>query len=285
MLLTNFQSLLPVLRTEGVPPEVLMETYQEVGPILVIDDDEGDRRLALAALRVIPTTEAAVACESLIDAVEQLRDGLQPSVVILDLSLPGISSLWAGISMLRAQHVRAPVIVWTGRPDALQAPLFEALIHRGADDVVLKEDAHTQPILVRAVRAAIHRRYNPEYNVVYQLGELRDQLVAHRKGFSDLPAQIAEAVKAAVLEATSSLPAPTPAILAPSPAPHPIPAPEPGPEAASAPPAAPMEPAPDEGSALLTRLRSSPAVAAIGLVVGGAIAEAIRLLSSWWSSP
>jgi two-component system response regulator MtrA len=83
------------------------------GPILVVDDDPVMRYVLIGSLRDLAPSVAVVSDgESVLDAVRRLR----PSLIVLDLELPGIQ----GEEVLRALRVEAasmdvPVVIHTGR--------------------------------------------------------------------------------------------------------------------------------------------------------------------------
>ena len=77
--------------------------------VLLVDDDESLRRILARHLRTQGFTVAEA--DSAESAADQLRDGLRPSIVVLDLNLPGET----GWDLLRGSELSAagspPVII------------------------------------------------------------------------------------------------------------------------------------------------------------------------------
>ena len=123
----------------------------QAGPhVLVVDDIPEARAMARRALEQdgVRVSEAADG-RSALAAV----DGERPDLVLLDLSMPGMSGLEVLAQLRRTSDV--PVMVLSGREDESDRVLALDL---GADDYVLK------PFLVRELPARIRsvlRRYRP----------------------------------------------------------------------------------------------------------------------------
>jgi CheY-like chemotaxis protein len=84
-------------------------------PILLIEDD-AEVRVALCEM-LEAQGYVVIAVETAEAAVAQLEDGLRPSLVLVDLNLPGMSG-WDVVNYLEQQpHLRAvPRIVMSGIP-------------------------------------------------------------------------------------------------------------------------------------------------------------------------
>jgi CheY-like chemotaxis protein len=80
--------------------------------ILVVDDDP-DQRAVAAELLTLIGYEVVVACDGH-DALELLRAGLRPRVIVLDLAMPRMNG-WAFLEHLRGPERSAvPVVVTSG---------------------------------------------------------------------------------------------------------------------------------------------------------------------------
>jgi DNA-binding NarL/FixJ family response regulator len=78
----------------------------------------------------------------------EYADALNPDVIVLDLSLPGMSGVAAARALKRSGQRRAIVVLTRHEDDAF----VQALLDAGASAYVLKQSASQE--LVRAVRAA-----------------------------------------------------------------------------------------------------------------------------------
>jgi len=147
-----------------------------VNPIVTLDSVTDDSPLGQATIRLLLADDHAVVRSGLrllldaeddlevvaeagdVDEVRRYVLGHKPDVLVLDLNMPGESSLPA-IPSLREQHPDTQIVVLTMQND----PAFarEAL-RAGALGYVLKEAADTE--LVQAVRQAAQGRtyLNPE---------------------------------------------------------------------------------------------------------------------------
>ncbi|HEX9050799.1 MAG TPA: response regulator [Anaeromyxobacter sp.] len=109
--------------------------------ILVIDDD-GEQRALLGELLTLAGYAVVVACDGQ-DALELLRGGLRPAVIVLDLAMPRMSG-WTFLERLRGpERSSIPVLVTSG--DARARP------PSGADGCLLK------PVDAGAFRSEIGR--------------------------------------------------------------------------------------------------------------------------------
>ena len=123
-----------------------------LGRVLVVEDDPQVALLVLDALQEFGY-EVRVASNS--RETLQLAVTWRPAVVLLDLSLPGLSGE-AGLARLRREAPGVPVIVVSGNRDEEQA---RALLQLGAFDYVTKP--FQLLTLERAVAAAVARSGPP----------------------------------------------------------------------------------------------------------------------------
>jgi CheY-like chemotaxis protein len=102
------------------------------GTVLVVDDEEPVRNVASEILSYIGYEVLTAASGE--EAVEALRSGVRPDVVLLDIIMPG----WSGARTLleiRAIEPDLPVLISTGYADRAAN---ESLAHDGADGFVPK---------------------------------------------------------------------------------------------------------------------------------------------------
>jgi CheY-like chemotaxis protein len=108
------------------------------GRILIVEDD-ADYREALSVAMADAGAEVAVAADG-VDALAQLRSGLRPSVILLDLRLPrlgGEDFLRELRSDSRFEHL--PVITMTGGTGAVDGDDIVARLHKPVDVDDLRE--------------------------------------------------------------------------------------------------------------------------------------------------
>jgi CheY-like chemotaxis protein len=123
-------------------------TSDGTGPILVVDDDPKALKLAQAVLRGAGYETRC--CRSAKAALRAIA-GKAPSLVVLDLVMPGMS----GFELLKRLRQRStggwvPVIVWTGKD--LSREEREQLV-RQAQAVVAKQDGLA--MLVAGIQAHV----------------------------------------------------------------------------------------------------------------------------------
>ena len=148
----------------GVPEHCL--------PVLVIDDNEGDRRLAALQLGAVWPFDRDLKVECAADgetALEMIHTG-QFKLIVLDWNLPDISGAEI-LRMLYRHRVAAPVIVLSGLH---RADLHEDIESFGA--TFLNKDEMTPMTLSKAVGTAItlsRRRHSTvPVGVVQPLGQM-----------------------------------------------------------------------------------------------------------------
>lgn len=123
------------------------ETNQDGGSILIVEDDRGTselegQRLAQLGLRIERASAAA-------ETVELLKSS-QPSLMLLDYSLPGMNALDM-LALLKKDSVRVPpFIMVTGRGD--EAVAVESM-KAGALDYIVKDAAFLENLLPTAKKA------------------------------------------------------------------------------------------------------------------------------------
>ncbi len=121
----------------------------ELPPILIIDDDSGDRVLCQRVLKRMLgdrlTTLESDCGEGGLESIEKYN----PGCVLLDYSLPGINGLDV-LKRIRAKHRYLPVIVITGRGDV---PLAVQALKAGADDFI--EKPFEDETLLKVVQSAL----------------------------------------------------------------------------------------------------------------------------------
>ena len=124
----------------------------DVVRVLLVEDNEGDRRLVEEMLR--DTDDAAV-----LRSVARLEDALDPvgrglaDLVLLDLSLPDSFGI-DGVRRLRAAAPDIPVVVLSGNDDKQVA--LEA-VQAGAQDYLTKDNVDGET-LTKAMRYAVERQ-------------------------------------------------------------------------------------------------------------------------------
>lgn len=139
-----------------------MSVLVERGTVVLVIDDEVELRNTLVDALVMEGYEA-LPVPSADAAVSELAHGAQPSVIILDLWVPGMSSA-AFVRWLRASvHARLPVLVLSGAHalerieldvDAvLRKPFDASALMRAVDKLVRRRPAIKSATAPRA-RAA-----------------------------------------------------------------------------------------------------------------------------------
>jgi serine phosphatase RsbU (regulator of sigma subunit) len=118
--------------------------------VLLIEDDAGDAMLVSEELSEVPDSPRIEWAQSLHEASESLRRGVE--CVLLDLDLPDATGL-DGLRAIREQAPDTAVIVLTGRDDERMG--IQSL-GAGAQDYLVKGRVDG-PLLVRAIRYAIER--------------------------------------------------------------------------------------------------------------------------------
>jgi CheY-like chemotaxis protein len=88
-------------------------------PVLVVDDDEAVREAMTAVLETEGFHTAGAADGQ--EAIELLRRGLRPCLILLDLMMPRLDGeSFRRLQLGDARLAHVPVIVFSARPDAEQ---------------------------------------------------------------------------------------------------------------------------------------------------------------------
>lgn len=137
--------------------------------VLLVEDNPGDARLVLSALKASGSPSFHVNHEeTLAGAIDRLRSGPPFDVVLLDLGLPD-SSGTETLSRLQAAEAGVPVVIMTGLDDQRMA---ERALEAGAQDYLVKGDV-LDGTVPRTVRYAIYR-----YRAEMERQSLSNQLTA-----------------------------------------------------------------------------------------------------------
>ena len=123
--------------------------------LLLVEDNPGDARLVHEHLADVEGGRSLTLDDapSLAAAVAKVRAGLNPDIVLLDLSLPDSFGLET-LARWQAEAPALPVIVLTGSDDEA---LAVAAVREGAQDYLVKGRIDG-PLLLQAVRYAIERK-------------------------------------------------------------------------------------------------------------------------------
>lgn len=134
-----------------------MRTFESVGPVLVVDDDAALRQCVceLVEREGYSTIEAASGPDALVCAHEG-----SPSLVVLDVNLPGLSGYEVCSALRRLYGPRLPIIFLSG--ERIESFDRVAGLLLGADDYVVKPFAPDE-LLVR-VRRLLERGTNRNGN-------------------------------------------------------------------------------------------------------------------------
>lgn len=106
--------------------------------ILVVDDD-CEQRAAFDELLTLAGYEVVVACDGQ-QALELLRDGLRPTLIVLDLAMPRMSG-WAFLEHLRGpEQSSIPVLVTSGEAPDPPPSGADACLHKPVDVGVFRSE-------------------------------------------------------------------------------------------------------------------------------------------------
>lgn len=103
---TVFRILLPRddAAEPATPPPPLMPVPAPQGPILLVDDERVLLRVASLALR--QAGHEVIACEDAEEALERLREGMRPALLVTDVAMPGMD----GVGLARAAREVMPAL-------------------------------------------------------------------------------------------------------------------------------------------------------------------------------
>ena len=121
--------------------------------VLVVDDDELDRKAARRALRAGDPSVQVVEARNCAEALAALEGDSPPDAVLLDYQLPDGDGL-SVLRRTRARGLSTPIIMLTGHGDELVAV---ELMKAGAADYLAKGSL-TPDSLWRSLRAALRLR-------------------------------------------------------------------------------------------------------------------------------
>src|ERR1700678_4481578 len=99
--------------------------------ILLVDDDEADRRLFIEATREFDSTITCLAASDGLEALDWLQDGSRdvPDYIFLDLRMPGISGEECLMGIKKASRMaKVPVIVYTTSRDVQESVKLKRLV-------------------------------------------------------------------------------------------------------------------------------------------------------------
>ena len=115
--------------------------------VLVVDDVEDWRRFVSSMLRAEPFEIVGEASDGLMAV--QLAEQMQPTVVLLDIGLPGLDGIKAGAGIRRVAPDAKIVFV----SQQLDPDIIRAALQLGAWGYVLKSDAARE--LVKAINTVL----------------------------------------------------------------------------------------------------------------------------------
>ena len=115
--------------------------------VLVVDDTEDWRRLVSSILRAESFEIAGEASDGLMAV--QLAEQMQPSIVLLDIGLPGLDGIKAGAA-IRAVAPNAKIVFVSQH---LDSDIIRAALQLGAWGYVLKSDVVRE--LVKAINTVL----------------------------------------------------------------------------------------------------------------------------------
>lgn len=98
--------------------------------ILLVDDDEDDRKLFIEAIREVDSTIACLAASDALEALELLQDTTRevPDYIFLDLRMPGLTGEECLIEIKKASRMASvPVIVYTTSSDVQESVKLKRL--------------------------------------------------------------------------------------------------------------------------------------------------------------
>jgi CheY-like chemotaxis protein len=98
--------------------------------ILLVDDDEDDRKLFIEAVREVDDTITCLVASDGMEALDLLRDGSHdvPDYIFLDLRMPGLSGEECLIEIKNEPRIASiPVIVYTTSRDVRESVRLKQL--------------------------------------------------------------------------------------------------------------------------------------------------------------
>ena len=129
--------------------------------ILIIDDDEDDQEIFLAAVKEVSTTVVSMAFDSGIEALKQLRlHSISPEVIFLDLNMPVMSGQQVLIELKNDPDLQSiPVIIFStsSRPSTIQE-----MKDLGATDFITKPSGFSD--LVNILKSLLKKNVDGSTN-------------------------------------------------------------------------------------------------------------------------
>lgn len=107
--------------------------------VLVVDDDDDDWLLLSSHIKQCHENVNLTSAKDGIDAIEKLRDGLQPNLILVDANMPLMNGYELLVWLMKSASWRhIPIVIWTGEiVDSEVTRYYRA----GANTVLLKEKA------------------------------------------------------------------------------------------------------------------------------------------------
>ncbi|MCH8622201.1 GGDEF domain-containing response regulator [Undibacterium sp. TS12] len=138
--------------------------------ILIIDDDELDRRSVIRAMKQVSVSVSIVEANNALDGLLLAKE-TQYDVILLDYRLPDRDGIEV-LKSLRLDKTHTAIIMLTNQEDI---SLAEQAIEAGAQDFLLKEEVNARR-LMRALHQARHRHkleteLSRSYNQLRELAE------------------------------------------------------------------------------------------------------------------
>ncbi|CAN5535349.1 N/A [soil metagenome] len=106
--------------------------------VLVVDDDEDDFIVLAAKIKQCHQNVILTYAASGAEASQQLTDGLQPNLIIIDVQMPQMDGYELLVWLMDSedwQHI--PVVVWTGEVSSRDVKRY---YRAGANSILLKQD-------------------------------------------------------------------------------------------------------------------------------------------------
>ena len=108
-------------------------------PVLVVDDDDDDLLLLSANVRQCHQDVSLTYAGNGLEAIEKLRSGLQPNLIIVDAHMPLMDGYELLVWLMRSVSWRhIPVVIWTGDLSPGEVTRY---YRAGANSVLLKHKA------------------------------------------------------------------------------------------------------------------------------------------------
>ena len=119
----RFPACAPELQASGKEPKAPRDTGQASLDVLLVDDDDLVQCATQALLEALGHRVALASSGE--EALAKIMGGMSPSVVILDMNMPGLGGAGT-LPRLRATHPAVPVLLATGRVDQCAVDLSRA---------------------------------------------------------------------------------------------------------------------------------------------------------------